>query len=351
LYDTATSAQLTNWVENLESRCRELIGAKKHLWFSNDVTDGDLENMMTPVSRLYKGGKFHMIRVYIDQSRQSNGYKCNFYDESETVIDADAIRADSKIIPLVEIEGVRLASRSFDVKIKLVQSMLVQDAPKNVSCMIKRTVKPGLSVIEDENAPTIKFDVSQGTPEADEEVVEEKQPIHLDITDADQSHLEEVELFPESESEDEDDEDDDEDEDDEDDGKGDESEDVNDDASKDGEAEAEEDVIVNVETSIVKDKIPELEEVDIEATEVKANCDSEDGLKEVDITSNIDQESSISLRRPDEVYFEIYKAAREKAREMRKAAMQAFLEAREIKTKYMLDDIDDSDQELEGSEV
>ena len=54
---------------------------------------------------------------------------------------------------------------------------------------------------------------------------------------------------------------------------------------------------------------------------------------------------SISLKKPNEVYYEIYKAAREKAKQLRKVAMEAYLEAKEIKTKYMLSDLDDSDED------
>ena len=43
---------------------------------------------------------------------------------------------------------------------------------------------------------------------------------------------------------------------------------------------------------------------------------------------------------------EIYKAAHEKAKHMKKVALEAQLEAQNIKNKYMLDDILASDDEL-----
>ena len=59
---------------------------------------------------------------------------------------------------------------------------------------------------------------------------------------------------------------------------------------------------------------------------------------------------SISLKNPNEVYYEIYKAARIKAKQLRKVAMEAYLEAKEIKSKYMLTDFDDDSSESEESE-
>jgi len=63
-----------------------------------------------------------------------------------------------------------------------------------------------------------------------------------------------------------------------------------------------------------------------------------------------DIEDSISLKKPNEVYYEIYRVAREKAKQLRKVAMEAYLEAKEIKTKYMLSDFDDSDEDSEEEE-
>jgi hypothetical protein len=37
----------------------------------------------------------------------------------------------------------------------------------------------------------------------------------------------------------------------------------------------------------------------------------------------------------------MYKVAKHKAHEMKKAAIRAYLEAKEIKAKYLLDDLDD----------
>ena len=68
-----------------------------------------------------------------------------------------------------------------------------------------------------------------------------------------------------------------------------------------------------------------------------------DGVEEICFDFN-DIKESITLKKPNDVYYEIYKAAREKAKNMRKVAIEAFLEAKEIKTKYMLSDIEDSDE-------
>jgi hypothetical protein len=70
-------------------------------------------------------------------------------------------------------------------------------------------------------------------------------------------------------------------------------------------------------------------------------------LTEVKIPSDLDNLETITLKKPNQVYYEIYKKSREKAKEAKKEAILAFLEAKNIKKTYMLDDIDDSDSDFE----
>ena len=55
----------------------------------------------------------------------------------------------------------------------------------------------------------------------------------------------------------------------------------------------------------------------------------------------------IELKTHDTIYLEIYKKAKQKAKEIRKNAIQAFLEAKNIKIKYNLNALDDSSSDEE----
>ena len=67
-------------------------------------------------------------------------------------------------------------------------------------------------------------------------------------------------------------------------------------------------------------------------------------LKEIDLSSSlVNSLETITLKKPNQVYYEIYKQARDKAKEAKHVALAAYLEAKNIKNTYMLDDIDDSD--------
>ena len=55
----------------------------------------------------------------------------------------------------------------------------------------------------------------------------------------------------------------------------------------------------------------------------------------------------MKLKPAKEVYFEIYKAARKRAKDAKMQAIKTYLEAKKIKSTYLLDDIESSDDDLE----
>ena len=71
-------------------------------------------------------------------------------------------------------------------------------------------------------------------------------------------------------------------------------------------------------------------------------------MKEFDIT-DISTLETITLKKPNQVYYEIYKEARKKAKLAKKEAILAFLEAKNIKKTYMLENIDDSDSDNDST--
>jgi len=75
-------------------------------------------------------------------------------------------------------------------------------------------------------------------------------------------------------------------------------------------------------------------------------------ITEVDL--EIKDDEKIKIKKPNDIYYEIYKAAKEKARTARKLAFDAYLEVKKIKNTYMLDDSDsdtdfNSDSDSESS--
>jgi len=71
------------------------------------------------------------------------------------------------------------------------------------------------------------------------------------------------------------------------------------------------------------------------------------GLSEVELNYPKETENVMNLRHPEEVYIGIYSEAKRRAKEAKRAAIEAVLELKRIKNKYMLDEIESSDDEFE----
>ena len=72
-------------------------------------------------------------------------------------------------------------------------------------------------------------------------------------------------------------------------------------------------------------------------------------LNEIDMNIKVENNlESIKLKKPNQVYFELYVEARNKAKVAKKNAILAYLEAKNIKKTYMIDNINDSDDEFDA---
>ena len=298
LYNKNNSEALIDWLLALEKHCQSKINDKKELWFVSEMSEDDIESMMTPVYRLYKSGKNLLIRTMIDVDRATDTGKCMVYDENEVKLDNSALD-DRNIIPLILIEGIKFTSKSFDIEIKLVQAMVLNKEPEVMqTCLIKRDGEDNSRIVESPPPPL------SAEPPAEEPPVEE----------------------PPAE-----------------------------------EPPAEEPPAEEPPTEEPPTEEPPTEEPPIKATSSNGILDygyvkeEQDYLEKInndleEITIEPDDSGSVSIKQPNEIYAEIYKAARAKAKRMRKAAIEAFLEAKKIKTQHLLDDVDSSDDEEYSSD-
>jgi hypothetical protein len=51
-----------NWIENLETKCQELIFSKGDNWFQTKLDKDDIETAFTSPFKIYKSGKYYLLR-------------------------------------------------------------------------------------------------------------------------------------------------------------------------------------------------------------------------------------------------------------------------------------------------
>ena len=325
LYNKNNCEPLIEWLLALEKHCQSKINEKKDMWFVSEMTEDDIENMMSPVYRLYRSGKNLLIRTFIDVDKATDKGKCMVYDEKEILLDQSAV-VGTNIIPLILIEGIKFTSKSFDIEIKLIQAMVLAKDPEIMqTCLIKRDGVPQTNNV--------------GRNKEDKEINNTESPNELPndsietFTDEQISSAVAPAVAPEAEAPEAD------------------APVAEADApvAEAGETEAETEAHVPVTKSLLteEDTLDDSNKSILDYEYVQEEKDYleniSNDLEEVDIEP--DDRGSISLKQPNEIYAEIYKAARTKAKLMRKAAIAAFLEAKKIKTQHLMDDIYSSDEE------
>jgi hypothetical protein len=286
-----TAETMIHWFENLEDKCQKLLLEKNDAWFQNSLTSNDIECAFTPTLRVYKSGKYYLIRTNI-KNTPTGEPNIKIFNENEVTLGINDITNETNIISILEIQGIKFTSRSFQIDIDLKQVMVVDKTPIFDNCVIK-TNKPKLFT----------------------------KPLEVLL-----SHVNQEQLVTQDEGQ-----------------KG-EMIDVEDQKSELLESEGQ-DKIDNLFGIIAEsqDKPETDDEVTLEIEELGV-----DDIKEVSMEVNLDDLDSITLKKPNEVYFELYREARNKAKQAKRSAIIAYLEAKNIKKTYMLDNLNDSDSEFDA---
>ena len=313
-----------NWVENLESRCQELIYSKRESWFETKLEKDDIESAFTSPFKIFKSGKYYLLRVNV----KSN---IKIYDEKDQIVSNESITNDKPIICILEIQGLKFTSRNFQIEIELKQAMVVSPDPFLDECFIKKPIKKQQQQLVNEEMfqenPNIDLDnlINQSAQDLAKKNVEIKN-IVIDNNTTDNSNDTELinleETFDDTLEK----------------HKKDYTENKHPNLFDLEEAEIDFTSLEDIEELSPKEEIKEVEEVEEDPSI----------LKEVDLSTTLDNTlETMQLKKPNQVFYEIYQKAREKAKEAKKNAILAYLEMKNIKKTYMLDDIDESDNEFD----
>jgi hypothetical protein len=326
-----------DWIERLEAKCQELVYVKGDKWFQTKLEKDDIETAFTSPLKVYKSGKFYLLRVNVKPN-------IKIYNESDKIVNLEEIVETNSLISILEIQGIKFTSRNFQIEIDLKQSLVVSPDPFLDACFIKKPIKPvqkNIVIAADELKEHEIFDLNE-EPKIEvtvSEVFKELEPV---------AKIEELESFLSLEEFD---------------------------FDEDFDAKTLANTVANSSNTIPETKpdtileiIPDTILETIPDTIIKDSAKDETIIKDsANITLDIkdlnptflleefamplidtNDLETLTLKKPNQVYHEIYQKAREKAKAAKKEAMLAYLEVKNIKKTYMLDNMDDSDSELES---
>ena len=328
------SETLIHWFENLEEKCQKIIFEKRFTWFQNNLEESDIEIAFNSTIRVYKSGKYYLIRTNV-KNNHNNLPAIKIYNETEIPFTMDDVKPETNIISILEIKGIKFTSRNFQIEIEVKQMMVLDNEPIFNNCLIK-TNKVKQNNLENLVYSTI-LETDRGNAFVDntinidnvDSLQETEQTNDLNnlgkideqiktSSNDDQINLENTEELEEFE----------------------EFEDEKDNKNVE---EMLDDLITNdihSDISEKKDGISlEIQELNMDDDNIK--------LQEVSFSDNLNNLETIKLKKPNQVYFELYREARNKAKIAKKNALLAYLEAKNIKKTYMLENIYDNDSDID----
>lgn len=335
LYETSHDGPLNDWLESLESNCQKLIYQKRNTWFNNDIDLNDIETAFNGCARLYKSGRQFLIRCQIIKPTNGRHSGCNVYDEDESILSFSDIDNTKDIIPLIKVDGIKFSTKNFQIEFNISQIMVLKEKPEIKQCLIKLNNNKQESnvILSDRQNITSTNHAGSAQPVLDKNKTTEE-IIDLSFYKKDESSNEDKSDEDTTES----------------------LEDFEDFEEINGHPQNS-----NIKCNDLKNKTLEKIEPNKQLSENTLDkrynkLDNKiitldnpiktdrTGLELIDFDFN-EVTDVVKLKKPNEVYYEIYKQAREKAKLAKKLAVEAYLEAQNIKTKYMLDDLDESDED------
>jgi hypothetical protein len=328
------SEELIHWFENLEERCQKLIYEKCDSWFQNTLEEPDIESAFNSLIKVYKFGKFYLLRCSV-KNTDAGTPMIKIYDEQQNPVPIENVNGETNVISILEIRGIKFTTRNFLIEVELKQMMVLDKEPTFDSCLIKKH-----SQNESAGTPVTNAPENEMAYLDDLNLSSELNGSMIELDKNISSNLETI-------------------------GNSTNNDNINN-------ANNTNDNINNTNINAINEVSSVLSNINLDAPSAHEETPStssitEEPTIELDFEELKDMEplentndlkemtdlsmenlETIQLKRPNEVYHELYKEARKKAKLAKKNAIIAFLEAKNIKKTYMIDNLNDSDSDIES---
>jgi hypothetical protein len=317
------------WLENLENYSQECIFKNRVKWFETELEKHDIENSFASPVKTYKSGKYYITRTNVPTSLGKCSLK--IYDENENSVNIDQIKDTTNIITILEIQGIKCSARSFQIEIELKQMMVVKPSKLFEKCIIKSQTNKQVDTIEPIQSNDMIRNLGETINSKDLDLPKQENLEQANLEDEDifkmsksislanpiyiEKHSELEPLVKESDSK----------------------------------------SLINSEPPLEKQSEPSLEkQAELSLINSEPSLAKQKDLFEMtEIEFSLDElpeTETVQIKKRNDVYYQMYREAKKKAKLARDLALSTYLDAKRIKNTYMLDEIDD-DSDLEEDEI
>jgi hypothetical protein len=299
---TNENEEFIKWLEDLESYSQRYIYDHRSQWFESDLELHDIENFFTSPMKIYKSGKYYIVRTSVPTRLG----KCTLkiFDEEEMDVPMEEIKDGTQVLTIWQVLGIKCSTRVFQIDFEIKQMMVVR--PDNLfdRCILGKT-KPRLTGAVPEDPSSLEKPASD-TPTP--VIAEPLEPVSENVPPLEPNGptAEELSSLPEPTDQ----------------------EPPQTENPEDPEEEA----------SDVLDNEPVGEEF-LWLDDPTGDSAPPTHLERVDLKLQENAPTQeMSLKPRNDVYYTIYTEAKQKAEEARNLAISAYLEAKRIKELYMIEE-------------
>jgi len=301
--------QFVEFLESLETFCKTQLFHNREKWFDSSLTEHDIEESFAPTTKLFKSGKFYSVKANIPTRLGKCSLK--IFNEEEQDVPPEEIRENVPILSIVEIQGIRCSSRTFQLELEVKQLMILKPVDLFESCLFTKSIHK--SSTSTPIISSVKSDIKQSSENkpftvenalnTDTSIVIDKQEEEKNMDDIDPK----VEP-PE-----------------------------------------------NTYLGDSKNTVIEEKQVTIVPTDSKpehlGESTLEYGIDEIELEAPINDDV-ITLKKRNYVYYKMYKEAKQKARLARDLAIASYMEAKKIRNNFLEEeDVSDEDESVLETEL
>jgi len=309
-----TDLQFTNdqerflkWLETLTEKVQEIVFDNSTTWFANEMDKAEIEETFQSPLKPFRSGQQYLMRVNVPI--RLGKITLPIFDENETPIESQMVKTGGHLLGVLEIQGLKFSQKSLQLEMEMKQILLLPSSSIFEKCILSTSAHTSshtstststfTNKISTAPIPTPTTTIPPTIPKI--EIIEtmEIQPLAIEtITE--------------------------------------------------NSVEKEKDAIIM--------NLDDLSETQFENTEPPQKepetppTPPEDELQDVDIClENMTLQpidTTIQLKNSKEIYYKMYRQARQKAKLARDLAISSYLESKHIKNIYVLEDLSDDEDEV-----
>ena len=317
------NTEFIEWMEKVETFCQNTIYNHSSEWFEDKMDIGDIENYFTSPLKIYKSGKFYVLRVNIALNLGKPLIK--IYNENEDQIDFQDLKENTNILSILEVKGIKCSATSFQLEFDVKQIMTVQVSNLFEKCLFNRQpaiITPILSKTERITEVVNKTSPPEIKPEDESDELKDTEVIVEDVSEDENTD----DSLPSN---------------------------TNKEIDETTENSFEEN---NNDVKLIENNLEKNDQENssnlIETNEESLEKKTTEELEEINFTlDKINEDDTFKIKDKNNVYYEMYKEAKKKAKIARDLALSSILEAKRIKNTYMLEDLTSSDEDNSDTEI